>query len=116
MSLYSYIASGGLNIEKCGRWYDFQPAYFRITAFSVGDQAWIKWKAQIGVLESVVIKKIRIFPYLYLGRGGSTIIYVDTFNAIYNEWDLLSYADALTIATNYINQKLASASQADCLK
>lgn len=113
---FSYEASGSLSLTKCGTGYIFTPEYVRSVVFSVGDQAWLAFKAQKGILESIVIKKIRIFPVLYRGLGPSTVIYIDTFNALYNEDDLLSYQDAFTLATNYLNNLILEAERAKCLQ
>lgn len=113
---YVYEASGGLNLRKCGIGHSVDPKYVRNVAFSVGDQAWLKYRAEKGILESVTIKKIKLTPSLYEGRGWCLVIYFDTFNAAYNETDLIYYSEALALVQDYLARKKLAIAAAECLK
>ena len=116
MVFYTYTASGSLNLRKCGLGYSEHPRYVRNTAFAVRDQAWLKYRAIKGILEWIVIKKIRLVDFSYRGDGLIVILYVDTFNALYNEDDLISYADAVILVNNYLYQQELARAAAECLK
>jgi len=115
-TLFTYEASGNLSLSKCGIGYSNSPIFIRNVEFSVGDQAWLKYKAEKGKLESIIVKKINLIDFTYRGNGPVTVIYVDTFNALYNETDLISYSDALILKTNYLYNQRVAESLAGCLK
>lgn len=112
---YTYQASGSLSIKKCGKGYSVDYTFIRNTVFQVGDQAWLRYKAEKGILEKIVVKKIKIFRWDYKGEGPSVVVYTDTFNAIYNEWDLISYSDAATLSEIYLTKLNAAKEAAKCL-
>jgi hypothetical protein len=116
MITYTYVAAGGLNLRKCGIGYFVNQLYLRNVAFTIGDQAWLKYRAEKGILESVTIKKIKITPYIYQGRGPSNIMYFDTFNAAYNETDLVYYDEAVLLVENFIRRRNLAIAAAECLK
>jgi hypothetical protein len=107
--MFTYVASGGILLSRCGINWQFRPLYIHPTAFDVGDKAWLKYKAQKGKLVSVVIKKIVVHPFLYEGRGNCTAIYFDTLNAAYNEDDLITNAEAVAIAVAFLERELLQA-------
>ena len=115
MADFFYVASGSLNLGKCGD-YVLNVVYLRSIAFSIGDTAWLKYKAEKGILESIVIKKIRLVDFTYKGLGLAYILYVDTFNALYNDYDLIYYADAVAIAQDFLNRRRTIEETAECLK
>lgn len=109
---FTYVASGGLHLNKCGFTWELVYYYIHPTPFSVGDEVWLKYKAIVGILESVVIKKIKLTTYLYKGKGSSIALFIDTFNRVYNENDIINNQDAVNLANNYIQQELKNASKA----
>jgi hypothetical protein len=113
---YSYVGSGSLSLQKCGYWFFFDPHYTRPIAFSVRDQAWLRYKAEKGILESIIIKKIKLFDYTFRGTGLAIITYTDTFNTVYNERDLIYYSEAVTLAEAYLYRQRVEESQAECLR
>jgi len=76
------------------------------TLFAARDIVFNIDKAKRGILEKVVIKKVRIINGL-LTSGQFEVMYVDTYNALWNEWDLVSHATALALATAYYGDVLA---------
>lgn len=101
---FTYSASGSILTGGCSKY------YFQLTLaheFSIGDILYVKPKALKGVLEKVAIKDIR-FPGSYDPTRGRMVIfdidiplYVDTFNALYNEEELVSYVDAIALIQEY---------------
>jgi hypothetical protein len=71
--------------------------------FAIGSRVYIKKKAKIGILESVVIKKIyRTLPEKYTYQGIDAVIsYVDTFNRVWIEDELVWNEDAIDYAKIY---------------
>ena len=76
-----------------------------IVRFLVGDRVYIKRKARLGVIESVIIKRINgVFPKY---EGFNTAIqpdvnYVDTFNRVLMEEELATQENAFYIARIYL--------------
>ena len=78
------------------------------TKFAAGDIVFNLHKARRGVLEKVVIKKQKIINSNMTG-GQFQVMYVDTLNALWNEWDLVSHAQAIEIAQSYYQNLLEEA-------
>jgi hypothetical protein len=68
--------------------------------FPEGARVYIKRKAKMGALESVVIKRInRSVPQQYSYRGIDAVVsYVDTFNRVWIEEELVSADEAIDYA------------------
>lgn len=75
-----------------------------VTAFGLGDTLYSAAKARRGVLEKVVVKSIRTITTRRTLAAGKTL-YEDTFNALWNEWDLVTLEKALLLVAAY-RQKL----------
>lgn len=90
---------GGIRTGGCAR---IAGAVAYITAFGVGDILYNVRKARKGVFEKVVIKKPRIIKSMRTS-GIQVTLYVDTYNALWNESDLVAYDAALQLATIYYN-------------
>lgn len=93
-----YESKGSIKILGCSivRWTkNFFDVYF-----PVGSKAYIKKKALIGILESIIIKKIyRTMPQKYTYQGISpTVSYVDTFNRVWIEEELTWKENAIDFA------------------
>lgn len=71
--------------------------------YSVGDRVYVKRKAKMGVLESVVVKKInRVVSQRSSYRGAETAVsYVDTFNRVWIEDELVPDDEAIDLAKLY---------------
>lgn len=78
------------------------------TLFGAGDIVFSLEKARRGVLEKVVIKKQKLINVLKTG-GKFEVMYIDTLNALWNEWELVSHEDAIEIAQGYYENLLAKA-------
>lgn len=81
-----------------------------VTLFGPGDIVYNINKAQRGVLEKVVIKRQRVLNKERTG-GVFEVMYIDTFNALWNEWDLVSHSQAIALATDYYEGLLEDASK-----
>ena len=82
---FDYIASGSINLIGCSG--PNSIGYVAITEFLEGDFAWIKYRADKGLLERVNIKKIN-FQTIYQYN------YQDTFNRVWLERELCSLEEA----------------------
>lgn len=74
-----------------------------LTLFLVGDRVYIRKKARLGDIESVVVKRIHRKDPENASRYGiqPNIIYVDTYNRIWEESELLSEENAVDLARIY---------------
>jgi hypothetical protein len=83
--------------------------------YSLRDVVYSLWKARQGVLEAICIKKI--IPVCNVDAGGF-FLYKDTNNEIWNEDELIIKDDAVAIAEDVCNRKIAAInnvlSQLDC--
>lgn len=76
-----------------------------IVRFMVGDRAFVKRKARIGTMESIVVKRINgVFPKY---EGFNTAIqpdvnYVDTTNRVWVEEELISQEHAIDLARIFL--------------
>jgi len=100
---YSYeIQSGGVRVVGCAA---ISIKQNLIVRFLVGDRVYIRRKAHLGVIESVVIKRMNgVFPKY---EGFNTAIqpdvnYVDTFNRVWLEDELITQEKAIDIARIYL--------------
>lgn len=103
MAVFNETGVGGVVPAGCGiiTYIDVHQ-----TLFATGDILFNIDKAKKGVLEKVVIKKVNIINAKFTG-GQFEVMYVDTFNALWNETDLVSHAQAIILATAYYNDILA---------
>lgn len=92
---FFYEASGALSTCSFG---SFESSINFFTEFKPRDVAWIKKKAEQGLLRKVAIKN------LYIKGNGSMyfiVVYKDTYNSFWNEGDLIDEATAIDLATAY---------------
>lgn len=85
---YTYQAMGGIEVFGCAI-YKTEIAYNPI--FQIGDILYSKNKAILGTYEKISVKKI-LFP-MYL--------YVDTFNGLWNQKELVTYEVATSLIQQY---------------
>lgn len=98
--MFNHEATGHIRIAGCAG-IGLHKNY--TVLFVVGSRAYVKRKARIGVMEPVVLKKInRIMPKNSSSRGiQAEINYVDTFNRVWMEDELLSEENAVDLASIY---------------
>jgi len=97
--MYTYVATGGVSLSNC---VDFTVVYNYIYKFNIGSRVYIKYKAGRGILESVVIKKVNLVDVYSTEK--QILNYVDTFNRVWMEDELLWKTDALVIAEAYLER------------
>jgi hypothetical protein len=105
MSIINEIGSGGATITSDCSLIMF--SYKIHTTWGPGDVLYNIDKARVGVLEKVVVKKQRLTMNSRT-KGFQNVIYVDTFNALWNEWDLVVLSEAQTVAVAYLERQLAA--------
>mgnify|MGYP003335257256 CR=1 FL=1 len=88
-----YLGNGEIEFLGCN-----QPKiyYFVDNIYSIGDLLYIKPKALLGILEKIVIKDI-----LANGEYPYYITYIDTYNWIWNEEELISLETAQNLIEIY---------------
>lgn len=93
---YTYTASGGVLILGCVTSIELIQNYSCI--FAVGTSPYVLWRAQLGDLEQVTIKKINLVD----PNPNNTILnYQDTFNGIWLEGELVWHDEAVELALDY---------------
>lgn len=100
---YNETVSGGLIVGGCAT---ITRTEIIVSAFGAGDVLYNINKAKKGVLEKVVIKSYMLAKHS-LTQGVRVFVYKDTFNALWNEWELVPYATALALAESYYTNLLA---------
>lgn len=99
--VFTYEGSGRVRVVGCaglGLSKNF------LTLFLPRERAWIRDKAHLGVIESVVIKKINtLAPDSMVSDWGSEpeVTYTDTFNRVWIEDELTSEENAVDLARIY---------------
>ncbi len=96
--MFTYQASGKLCFRSYTSVYSVRKVI--TTKFQERDVAYSLKKANKGILYEVVIKKLLLTKTLYTGAN-FIVIYVDTYNGYWNEWDLVTHAEAINLATIY---------------
>ena len=96
---FTYEATGGIEVFGCPA-YSMAITYHPI--FQIGDILYSKKKAMHGVYEKIAVKKILFPAYLY----------VDTFNALWNQRELVTYEVATALIEQYITIRNAQATRA----
>ena len=98
---YSHEGSGIIRAVGCAEIELKKNVY---VLFAEGHRAWVRRKAHLGTLESVVIKRINaLFPRDRPSEWGvqPEITYADTFNRIWLEEELISEENAIDLARIY---------------
>jgi hypothetical protein len=109
MPSYSYIGNGNLQIRPCCKYWKTINYPHK---WSPGDILFSKQKAIMGLFEKVAIKQVRLI--MTAGTAGKMIfIYLDTFNSLWNENDLIQEYDALLLAKMYYEQKIIETTNAN---
>lgn len=101
---YNYTGSGSVKVGGCPgyKWV----AYYRYE-FAKGSTLYFKPKAKRGIFEKIVIKDVR-FPKRinpnnkFVCNSCKTYpLYVDTYNALFNSNELITYEEAVILVKNY---------------
>lgn len=94
--------SGGVRVVGCA---EIKIQQNLIVRFLVGDRVYIRRKAHLGVIESVVIKRMNgVFPKHeeFNTAIQPDINYVDTFNRVWLEDELITQERAIDLARIYL--------------
>ena len=100
---YEEVGSGGVKSGCCAV---VEALYARVTALGVGDTLYSIAKARRGKLEKVVIKAVRTVTSRRT-YGSNRVIYQDTLNGLWNEYELVLHEEALALITIYKNARQA---------
>jgi len=95
---HSHEGSGRVVVTGCA---GFSATRNYLALFAPRQRAWIKRKADLGIVESVVVKKINtLAPEDMLSDWGSepAATYTDTFNRVWLEEELTSQENAVDMA------------------
>lgn len=107
MSTFNEVITGGLTIFGCALITFLDELR---TKYGQGDIVYNVNKARLGVLEKVVVKKQRIIRNIKT-HGKFIVLYFDTFNGLWNEWDLVPLSEAQLLATIYLQSLLDDLSE-----
>lgn len=102
MSYYYKNSLGGIRVAGCA---GISIKQNLIVRFLVGDRVYIKRKAIIGKIESVIIKRLNgVFPkYKEFNEVVQPDLnYVDTFNRVWLESELITQENAFDLAKIYL--------------
>ena len=105
--MFTYTASGSISFSNCAGF--CAPKAFIYLRWKQGDQAWIRHEALRGRLRSMLVKKISLTYKNYSQPG---VVYFDLNNSVYNPDDLISNAEAISLATAFYQNRLAVAQAA----
>ena len=90
---YDEVGAGGVTADGCvaPEW-----LWSSLTVFGVGDTAYSIAKARRGILEKIVVKVVRAVSSRKT-QGARTVLYQDTLNGLWNEFDLVTYDEAIEL-------------------
>jgi len=97
--VYDELTSGGLRVGGCPFVGVLRAS---VTAFGIGDTVYNIAKARRGFLEKVVIKVVRTVVSRRT-QGANRVLYVDTLNGLWNEYDLVVYEKAVELIQMYFD-------------
>jgi hypothetical protein len=111
MITHNIVMSGGVKVTSCSPVRYIQQVY---TKYFPRDILYNIHAARKGKMEKIVIKE-RLFANIKKTYGRLNVVYRDTFNALWNESDLIEYTEAYNLADAYFQKKIAQASELeDC--
>ncbi len=97
-----YQGQGGMSLSGCAL---VQKSVLYTTRFMPGATVYVcKTASTRGFLEKVVIKKVKLVRNL----GTTVALYYDTFNWLYNEYDLCTQNEAVALAIAYQERIIAA--------
>ena len=88
----SHIPTGGIQTSGCAVTVLSQNI---ASGFVARETAYVKLKAEKGIFEKVTIKKVIV------DTQEDSIVYVDTFNSVWIEGELVTHSEAISIASTY---------------
>jgi len=94
---FSYVGGGKVTFYGCFKYRQF---FGQKHKYNVNDVVYYLPKAEKGKLEKIVIKKVHVVRTQETW-GQLKFLYIDTYNSIYNERDLVWEGEALLIAKTY---------------
>lgn len=94
--IYVETSSGGSRVAGCATVMKTRQIPTYAGAFVPGDKPYVAAKARRGVLEKVVIKEVRAVQSRRT-LGVNRVLYVDTFNGLWNEYDVVHHEEALSM-------------------
>lgn len=105
---FNHDSSGSLRLRSCTT---ARLRKFITTRWKAGDTLWVRAKAVKGLLRTVSIKRVRIASTV---KTGSAVLplYIDSYNGLWNETDLIDRDTAVALATAYYERQLAEADAA----
>ena len=89
---YTYNSVGGVELFGCS---DYIAKQFRYFNFAIGSIVFSAAKARKGIYEKIAIKEV-LFPKPQIN------LYVDTYNGLWNENELVVYSEASQLVNEYI--------------
>lgn len=110
---FDELASGGVSLLGCSNVTHLQPRPTYVGRFVAGDTLYNVAKARRGVLEKVVIKGVRMIASRRT-FGSNRVLYTDTFNGLWNEYDLVPYEDAVELILRWADALEADKNRLAC--
>lgn len=92
--IFEYTGSGTIIVEGCTCPKKEIYLYYKWPENSI---AYLKYKAEKGIMERVAIKKV-IINKNYATKLAEVVLYQDTMNSLYNENDLITEEEAKYLA------------------
>lgn len=105
MITHNITMFGGVEAKGCGLIRYIQKIY---TKYSVRDVLYNVHAARKGKLEKIVLKE-RLLSNSKKTYGRLNVIYKDTLNGLWNESDLIEYAEAYALAQAYLQSMMMEA-------
>jgi hypothetical protein len=105
--IYNEVGSGGTMANG----FAFQDALnLTRTKFVPGEAVYYVAKARRGILERMIVKNVRTVTNRRT-RGGNRVLYVDLYNRLWNERDLVLPEQAQALAAAYVERLLDDANE-----
>jgi hypothetical protein len=99
---YTCETSGGLSAFGCS---DVDMDHYYTITYPIGTIIYFKGDAIKGKLTKVCIRDYKLLPDVDI-NGNNFCLYKDTFNALYNEEELINYSDAMDLI-NWYNDRIS---------
>jgi hypothetical protein len=100
-----WTPDGGVELSGCACVFHTETIPLK---FGNGDIAFLRSRAVKGVLERVAIQRAGVRTDAGHSCSNPLINYFDTFNARYMEDELVTHAEAIALATTYLENQIAA--------